>query len=494
VTARFFNPSPQFFTAAGKVVAGGFVNFWATGTTNNQDTFPTSALSGANANPVPLDSAGRTTVPVFADPSESFSVRVIDADSVVVIATEDNVSFVRSNVITAADAVAALTANAAAGVYNGTQMTGTAFANFASNFDLTAAGSIDASAGSIILGTITGDLTATGDLLLSTTGSKIDFFSGDVTLTHASNKLTMAGGDLHIANGDGVVIGHTAQLTLDSEIPELQVLGTGAPDSRMFVSRFSANSSPPQLAMLKSRAAIGSFATVTAGDQLGAITFYGDDGTDYDTFSASITAISEGTIGTGRVPSTLVFRTGTDAASTVVTTALTLDSSQNATFAGNVILASGQGVDFSATSDSTGTATSELFDDYEEGTFTVVIADASAGGNTGGHAGTVGKYTKIGRIVHITLSLSDITTVGMTAGNDLFIRGLPFAAINTYVSVGSLVADTVAFAGQIAIYLAPGTFIRIAETATGVAEDFVIVSQITSGTSDIFASVTYETT
>jgi len=169
MTARFFNPSPQFFTAAGKVVAGGFVNFWATGTTNNQDTFPTSALSGANANPVPLDSAGRTTVPVFADPSKSFSVRVIDADSVVVIATEDDISFVRSNVISAADAVAALTANAVAGVYNGTEMTGTAFANFASNLDLTAAGSIDASAGAITLGTVTGATTFSGNITTTST-------------------------------------------------------------------------------------------------------------------------------------------------------------------------------------------------------------------------------------------------------------------------------------------------------------------------------------
>jgi hypothetical protein len=37
---------------------------------------------------------------------------------------------------------------------------------------------------------------------------------------------------------------------------------------------------------------------------------------------------------------------------------------------GNVVLADGNGIDFSATS---GTGTSELFDDYEEGTWTPII-------------------------------------------------------------------------------------------------------------------------
>ena len=48
---------------------------------------------------------------------------------------------------------------------------------------------------------------------------------------------------------------------------------------------------------------------------------------------------------------------------------------------GNLVVASGQGIDFSATS---GAGTSELFDDYEEGEWTPVVADASSGGNTGG--------------------------------------------------------------------------------------------------------------
>ncbi len=48
---------------------------------------------------------------------------------------------------------------------------------------------------------------------------------------------------------------------------------------------------------------------------------------------------------------------------------------------GNIALASGHGIDFSATSDASG-MTSELLDDYEEGSFTPVVSDASSGGNT----------------------------------------------------------------------------------------------------------------
>ena len=37
---------------------------------------------------------------------------------------------------------------------------------------------------------------------------------------------------------------------------------------------------------------------------------------------------------------------------------------------GNLIVADGHGISFAATADSGGTMSSEVFDDYEEGTFT----------------------------------------------------------------------------------------------------------------------------
>lgn len=119
-------------------------------------------------------------------------------------------------------------------------------------------------------------------------GAVLNFNSGDVTLTHAANKLTVAGGDLHVADGQGVVIGHTAQVT-GTVVNELQVLGTSTFDSSMLLGRFAANVNGPFLQFLKSRdpaIADGSFAIVVDGDTLGALDFLGDDGVDFATTAA----------------------------------------------------------------------------------------------------------------------------------------------------------------------------------------------------------------
>jgi len=62
---------------------------------------------------------------------------------------------------------------------------------------------------------------------------------------------------------------------------------------------------------------------------------------------------------------------------------------------GNLILASGHGISFASTSNSSGTTGSELFDDYEEGTWTPTI-------NVGTYSSFLtNRYIKIGRLVHL---------------------------------------------------------------------------------------------
>jgi len=88
---------------------------------------------------------------------------------------------------------------------------------------------------------------------------------------------------------------------------------------------------------------------------------------------------------------------------------------------GNLAFPSGQGIDFSATA---GTGTSELLDDYEEGTWTPVIAgNTVAGSNT--YTVQNGYYTKIGNRVLINL---DIAMSNKDAAMDghVKITGLPF--------------------------------------------------------------------
>jgi hypothetical protein len=82
---------------------------------------------------------------------------------------------------------------------------------------------------------------------------------------------------------------------------------------------------------------------------------------------------------------------------------------------GNVIIGtSGQGIDFSATP---GTGTSELFADYEEGTWTPSV------GGTATYTSQTGTYTKIGRQVTV-LAFMTIDTIG--TGSTGSISGLPF--------------------------------------------------------------------
>jgi len=85
---------------------------------------------------------------------------------------------------------------------------------------------------------------------------------------------------------------------------------------------------------------------------------------------------------------------------------------------GNIaILNSGQGIDFSATS---GTGTSELFDDYEEGTFTPAWDNLTVGNAPS----NLGRYTKVGRIVTIEVYLKWGSTT--SASGSFVINNLPF--------------------------------------------------------------------
>ena len=94
--------------------------------------------------------------------------------------------------------------------------------------------------------------------------------------------------------------------------------------------------------------------------------------------------------------------------------------SYGASVSGNLAFDSGSGIDFSATS---GTGTSELFSDYEEGSFTPSFTTSNAD-LTSGYATQSGSYTKIGNVVncHGTLVLSSVS--GGTG--TLLITGLPY--------------------------------------------------------------------
>ena len=102
---------------------------------------------------------------------------------------------------------------------------------------------------------------------------------------------------------------------------------------------------------------------------------------------------------------------------------------------------SGKGIDFSATSNGSGTTTSELLNDYEEGTWTPTMATSVSGTITINSGATVAYYTKIGRQVTVNGSFY-VTSVSSPVG-EWRIGGLPFTslAVSGLRSGLSVIAD-----------------------------------------------------
>jgi hypothetical protein len=113
---------------------------------------------------------------------------------------------------------------------------------------------------------------------------------------------------------------------------------------------------------------------------------------------------------------------------------LYLDTSGNANIInGNLIIGtSGKGIDFSATANSSGTMTSELLNDYEEGTWVGTLTGGTT--NPTIPVTATGRYTKIGRIVTVQIYFNNVNTVG--ASGLLGVTGLPFACNASNGSTG----------------------------------------------------------
>ena len=100
---------------------------------------------------------------------------------------------------------------------------------------------------------------------------------------------------------------------------------------------------------------------------------------------------------------------------------------------GNIVIGTaGKGIDFSANTHAAG-MTSELLNDYEEGTWTPVIAGSSSAG-TANYVAQAGSYTKIGRTVYFQVYLSWDSGTGT---GDLYVSGLPFLSSGAPYGVAS---------------------------------------------------------
>jgi len=121
-----------------------------------------------------------------------------------------------------------------------------------------------------------------------------------------------------------------------------------------------------------------------------------------------------------------------DGASTSVVTA---SKAVLANASANIAFASGAGIDFSATGDGSGTTSSELFDDYEEGTWTPVYTTGSGAFGTITYDVQAASYVKVGNGCVATFRMRTDSVDPGTATN-LLIGGLPFTSGSTPAGSG----------------------------------------------------------
>ena len=164
---------------------------------------------------------------------------------------------------------------------------------------------------------------------------------------------------------------------------------------------------------------------------------------------------------------------------------------------GNLVIGTaGKGIDFSATASGSGTMTSELLNDYEEGTWTPVLRDAAAGTAATTDAST-GQYTKIGNVVYFRALLININTTGLTSVNGAFITGLPFtsSSLGSFFDTPVLVTanSVTATSGSIALLISPTATSGSLLNNTTTGQTSFLVSQLTSGNADLFISGQYFT-
>lgn len=157
---------------------------------------------------------------------------------------------------------------------------------------------------------------------------------------------------------------------------------------------------------------------------------------------------------------------------------------------GNLVFPSGQGIDFSATGNGSGTMTSELLDDYEEGTWTPTIAVSGSGSVTIDF--TYATYTKIGNAV-LAEGYIDLSAVSSPSGY-FTINGLPYASRTDVITrrAGSLYfANAVsANVADFIMYMNTGSTGLIVVLGDGTSQQLDSANQLKSNT-DLRFGITY---
>ncbi len=166
-----------------------------------------------------------------------------------------------------------------------------------------------------------------------------------------------------------------------------------------------------------------------------------------DLTNLSASNLTSGTIPDARFPATLPAVSGAN---------LTNISAGGAS---NISFNSGNGIDFSATADGTGSSnTSELFHDYEEGEWTGAIETGTA--NIGGEW-----YIKIGGYV---VGGGNITAIGNTSSSNLIrVTGLPFSSSGGGSAPGAVAGSKISVMDRACMSTVSGSSLYFLQSSTG---------------------------
>jgi fibronectin-binding autotransporter adhesin len=226
--------------------------------------------------------------------------------------------------------------------------------------------------------------------------------------TGGTDLAVSAGDDITLADNSKVIFGAGSDLSIYSDGATGQVTGSVNVTGTATVSG--------DLTVGSATSQNGVFGVVlgSGGNDEGVVVVSGATGTGWLGFNNGNNA---------SIPGQVTYNHSTNLLSFYSSGTISLTGA--ATFSDNIIIGtSGKGIDFSATA---GTGTSELLDDYEEGTFTVDFTMGS-GSVTTSTSNNTASYTKIGRYVFVTGNI-EINAASTPSGAMSF--QLPFTISNT---------------------------------------------------------------
>ena len=222
--------------------------------------------------------------------------------------------------------------------------------------------------------------------------------------TGGTDLAVSAGDDITLADNSKVIFGAGSDLSIYSDGATGQVTGSVNVTGSATVSG--------DLTVGSATSQNGVFGVVlgSGGNDEGVVVVSGATGTGWLGFNNGNNA---------SIPGQVTYNHSTNLLSFYSSGTISLTGA--ATFSDNIIIGtSGKGIDFSATA---GTGTSELLDDYEEGTFSITSDSGEVV-----IAANTGYYTKVGRVVTCTGAVT-VSSIGTPVGNVGF-DGLPFATAN----------------------------------------------------------------